>query len=385
MQKITVIIDAFRIVCEKNTSGRAYAMELVSALSQDVRVEHIYLLVPWLTGDEPKPWSNTLVSYMAPKSGYTPNPAESWIKKTYWIQFVVPALLREINLSHAWYIAPYHQCPIRSSRYRVLAVVHDLCGLQADCGYKKTKRAYWYHWLNFLSVRFAANKVVPISKHARDSLIRRYPVLKDRTVEPIYNAVTGVTLQPSQAAERINELGLSSGEYFLAFAAPGPRKGTDVSLQAFSIYKAAAGSKKLVIIGGSAGISEWKRWNDSGLKVNAVWLSGVSNEVRDSLYSGAVALLFPSRCEGFGYPIIEAMRQGCPSIAKEDSPAKEISPQGLTMLSELDANELCKIMQEWEAYEKENGSNSLRTVLIDHSMKFANNTLADEFLAAMIA
>ncbi|HEY0786826.1 MAG TPA: glycosyltransferase family 1 protein [Acidobacteriaceae bacterium] len=51
----------------------------------------------------------------------------------------------------------------------------------------------------------------------------------------------------------------------------------------------------------------------------------VSNEEVRALYSGARALLFPSREEGFGWPILEAQACGCPVITTDRAPMTEVA------------------------------------------------------------
>ena len=45
-----------------------------------------------------------------------------------------------------------------------------------------------------------------------------------------------------------------------------------------------------------------------------------SNELLEALYSSALVLLYPSRFEGFGWPIIEAQACGCPVICSDREP-----------------------------------------------------------------
>src|SRR5262249_18328455 len=51
----------------------------------------------------------------------------------------------------------------------------------------------------------------------------------------------------------------------------------------------------------------------------------VSDQELAALYRGAVAQLFPSRAEGFGYPVVEAMATGCPVIPSDRSSRAEIA------------------------------------------------------------
>jgi len=48
------------------------------------------------------------------------------------------------------------------------------------------------------------------------------------------------------------------------------------------------------------------------------------NEVLEALYNSALALLFPSRYEGFGWPLIEAQACGCPVICSRCAPFAEV-------------------------------------------------------------
>lgn len=50
----------------------------------------------------------------------------------------------------------------------------------------------------------------------------------------------------------------------------------------------------------------------------------VSAEVRDALYRGAVASVYPSLLEGFGLPVLESMALGCPVITSSGTSTEEL-------------------------------------------------------------
>jgi glycosyltransferase involved in cell wall biosynthesis len=60
-----------------------------------------------------------------------------------------------------------------------------------------------------------------------------------------------------------------------------------------------------------------------------------TNALLEALYNSALALLFPSRFEGFGWPIIEAQACGCPVICGNREPLPEVSG-GAAMLCDPD-------------------------------------------------
>lgn len=56
-----------------------------------------------------------------------------------------------------------------------------------------------------------------------------------------------------------------------------------------------------------------------------VFMGFVDDQARDWLYSHARAFVFPSRYEGFGLPVLEAMSYGTPVICYEDAAVKEVA------------------------------------------------------------
>jgi len=48
------------------------------------------------------------------------------------------------------------------------------------------------------------------------------------------------------------------------------------------------------------------------------------NELLEALYSSALVLLYPSRYEGFGWPIIEAQACACPVICADREPMADV-------------------------------------------------------------
>ena len=62
-----------------------------------------------------------------------------------------------------------------------------------------------------------------------------------------------------------------------------------------------------------------------------------SDEQLRALYSGALALLFPSLEEGFGWPILEAQACGCPVITSARSPMTEVAGGAAILIDPEDA------------------------------------------------
>jgi len=68
--------------------------------------------------------------------------------------------------------------------------------------------------------------------------------------------------------------------------------------------------------------------SECGLEDRVTKLSNLSSEDLCALYSGARGLLYPSLCEGFGWPIIEAQACGCPVFTTDRAPMTEVGGDG---------------------------------------------------------
>jgi glycosyltransferase involved in cell wall biosynthesis/Tfp pilus assembly protein PilF len=65
-------------------------------------------------------------------------------------------------------------------------------------------------------------------------------------------------------------------------------------------------------------------------------LLALSNAELAAAYSGAAALVYPSRYEGFGLPVLEAQKCGCPVITCPNSSLPEVAGQAALFVGDLD-------------------------------------------------
>jgi glycosyltransferase involved in cell wall biosynthesis len=64
-------------------------------------------------------------------------------------------------------------------------------------------------------------------------------------------------------------------------------------------------------------------------------ISRPTNEQLEALYNRALALVYPSRFEGFGWPILEAQACGCPVICTNAAPMSDVAGEA-GLLREVD-------------------------------------------------
>jgi len=75
-----------------------------------------------------------------------------------------------------------------------------------------------------------------------------------------------------------------------------------------------------------------------GVAARVVEVAKPSNRLLEGLYNGALALVYPSRFEGFGWPIIEAQACGCAVICSDREPLPEVAGEGAIICGADDAH-----------------------------------------------
>jgi glycosyltransferase involved in cell wall biosynthesis len=110
------------------------------------------------------------------------------------------------------------------------------------------------------------------------------------------------------------------GPYVLGVSTVEPRKNLDVLLEAFAIVRQQR-PDLLLAIAGASGWGAGERPQGGGVR----WLGFVSDDELPALYRGSALSVYPSRFEGFGIPIVEAMACGKPVVSSAHPSLDEAS------------------------------------------------------------
>jgi glycosyltransferase involved in cell wall biosynthesis len=304
------------------------------------------------------------------------HPDTSYSQLLVWNHQSLPKITAETR-PH-FHISVYHHTPGRMPPgTKRITVIHDCCGLRTDSGYTLMGRAMLRHWSHLKSAAMFADSIIPISKHTRSAFLKHFPSAAAKTRQPIYNCVSAKTIDSEKACQLLNTIGLKPGSYLLGLGMASKRKGMDMMMRGYSEYRNQSGDLPLVLYGG--GNMQPSDWGlDSRHADHLRKLGRISDELRDALFSGAVAFLFPSRCEGFGYPIVEAAKQGCPIIAWKMTTAAEILPEE-DWLNNLCPEEIAESILRAQAMTSSERT-AKRHNLIRQADRFAGKTLASEYM-----
>jgi glycosyltransferase involved in cell wall biosynthesis len=203
---------------------------------------------------------------------------------------------------------PYWPCPPRRAAGAPPAAmfVHDLAFRVRPREVPWQQRAYLGSVLA-PALRQARAVLVP-SELTRDDLLDHYPVrgLAERLhVVPVGSGLEDV--QPGSLPE-----GLTPG-FLLAVGTIEPRKNYPRLLAAYRELKARGVGRPLVIAG-RVGWAYGSVLEDLRREPGVRLLGHVDDPTLRALYQGAAALALPSLYEGFGLPLLEAMREGLPAV-----------------------------------------------------------------------
>ena len=221
------------------------------------------------------------------------------------------------NKPFIFHSSHYRLC---NNKYAInITTVHDFT-------YEKYRKglALWVHsWQKFKAIR-KADIVVCISENTKQDVLHYLPDVDENKIRVIYNGVS--TDYKVIDTDKYSNL----GEYVIFVGSRQQYKQFDLVVRALKNTK-----YKLAIVGGKLNEEEERFVNETLGEKNYIQLGYLSNLELNELYNQAVCLAYPSAYEGFGIPVLEAQKAGCPVIAYNASSIPEVIGKTPLLMNEL--------------------------------------------------
>ena len=292
-----------------------YARELIPALVAAAPDLRLTAFVNRETAGSPGPWSDLIPSVTVPVRARN---RVDWVRGE---QSLLPGLARRAGVQLVHSLAS--TAPARG-RFLRLTTIHDL-------HYRTLPDAHF--GLLGLGMRVLvplaarrSERVITCSRASRDELVELLHLLGERIdVVPLGTGRTPVPDPMSTAEVRFrHELG--EGPVLLSVSAKRPHKNLGRLLEALALVGPA--ERPVLVMPGyptphEAELREQAR--RLGLETHTRFPGWTSDSELEGLYAAAAGFVFPSLAEGFGLPVLEAMRRGLPVACSDRGAVAEVA------------------------------------------------------------
>lgn len=214
--------------------------------------------------------------------------------------------ISETDLFHS----TYYRLP--TSKATVITTVHDFTYEKYVGGFPSKIHSYQKY-----KAILNSDKIICVSENTAEDLFKYCPVPESK-VEVVYNGVS----------ESYCPLELEVLDYVVFVGSRASYKNFALVVSALS----KLAEVKLLIVGGGLLTNYEINLLETNLKGRFVVKGALTNDELNLVYNQAIALVYPSQYEGFGIPVVEAQKSGCPVIALNSSSIPEVAGKAALLL-----------------------------------------------------
>ncbi len=260
----------------------------------------------------------------------------------YWYNWKAPLALRKYK-PDVW-VQPYGFCSLRTSVPQLL-VVHDLAFLHFPGLIAWHHRWYYKQFTGKFLAK--AKRIVTVSDYSKNDILQHYPVPPEKIAIVHGAANENFQTLPWHRKQEVKDKFAEGREYFLCTGGIHPRKNLLNLLKAFSLFKKWQHSNMKLVI---AGRLAWQyaetveKLKTYKYRSDVVLTGYLPDHDLAELTAGAYAMVYPSFFEGFGLPVIEAMRCEVPVITSNTSSLPEIGADAALYADPNDPDAIAKHM-----------------------------------------
>jgi glycosyltransferase involved in cell wall biosynthesis len=238
-------------------------------------------------------------------------------------QVAIPRAAKEADLLHI----PHYNAPLLH-RGKLLVSIHDVIHL-TDPAYRKNPGIQLYAKPMLRLAARKADHIITVSDYSKAQIVEHLGVPSEKvtTIHRVVNEQFCCFDRKGAADTVFGELQIKQ-PYVLYVGNLKPHKNVSVLLRAFALLRKRIETPlQLVVLG------EDEKWAKPifeeagvlGIENEAHFIPQVSRELLPKLYAAASLLVMPSRVEGFGLPVLEAMASGTPVVCSNAASLPEVA------------------------------------------------------------
>jgi glycosyltransferase involved in cell wall biosynthesis len=259
-----------------------------------------------------------------------------------WEQLRLPLAARRDRLSLLHGLA--YATPL-FARVPTVVTVHDLSFLLYPQSFRPGNRQYLSR-ITAQSCR-RASRVIAVSKATARDIVQLLDVPESK-IDIVYNGVDSIYQPlPSAEVEAYRRQTNWPDHFMLMVGTIEPRKNHITLLDAYAQYRQNVQNPIPLLIGGGKGWyfeQVFERVKELGLEQHVHFLGFVALTTLPWLYNAADLFVYPSKYEGFGLPVAEAMACGTPAITSTSSSLPEVAGDAALMVDPDDGEGLAHAM-----------------------------------------
>ncbi|MGQ8337733.1 glycosyltransferase family 4 protein [Sunxiuqinia sp. A32] len=188
-----------------------------------------------------------------------------------------------------------------------------------------------------------AHKIICVSENTKMDLLKFYPETNPEKIKVIYNGVDDAyRVEPGNSFSQLNELVPFGPQEYAVYV--GERKSNHKNFK-IAVKACKEANTPLVMVGSGKITEEETALFRERDFTNYTHLTGIRNEQLNTIYNSALCLIYPSSYEGFGIPIIEAQRAGCPVVASNNSSISEVAKDSAILIDDITTHNFAEKME----------------------------------------
>mgnify|MGYP001805846945 CR=1 FL=1 len=282
-----------------------------------------------------------------------PKERENWHYKVFgpqklWTKIALPIHLFTQKETLDLFYSPSHYSP-EFSPCPTIPTIHDLGYLQFQSQFTKKDLYQLINWTK-KSIK-KAKHIITVSNFSKTEIEKTYKI-NPKKITIAYNGVDNPPeISLNNQTKILKKFNLNSKKYYLYLGTLKPNKNIPFLISAFARYLSETKQNSKLVIAGKKGwlFNEiFETVKKEGVEQNIIFTDFIDEFEKWTLYNNAQALIMPSFYEGFGIPVIEAMKLNTPVISSNIAPLKEVIENNGLYFNPKKQNELVEQLINFE-------------------------------------